>query len=159
MSQIVKYRPAIQETQVPNPGSGRYPGKETGYSLQYSSLENSTGRKAVHAVNSQTQLTLSLFTFNETYLIVIMYIECANISNIYLAYCKYYINRLKTRKTLESPLDSKEIKPSNPKEINPEYLLERLMLKLQFFGHLMGRADSLEKTLVLGKIEGMRIRE
>ena len=40
------------------------------------------------------------------------------------------------------------------KEINPEYSLERLMLKLQYFGHLMQRADSLEKILMLGKIEG-----
>ena len=46
------------------------------------------------------------------------------------------------------------------KEINPEYSLEGLMLKLklQYFGHLMGRADSLEKTLMLGKIEGRRKR-
>ena len=44
------------------------------------------------------------------------------------------------------------------KEINPEYSLEGLMLKLQYFGHLMGRTDSLEKTLMLGKIEGMRRR-
>ena len=46
------------------------------------------------------------------------------------------------------------------KEINPEYLLERLMLKLklQYFGHLMGRAESLEKTLMLGKINGKRKR-
>ena len=59
-------------------------------------------------------------------------------------------------KTLESPLDSKEIKSLSPKEINPEYSLEGLMLrlKLQSFGHLMGRAYSLEKTLILGKIEG-----
>ena len=42
------------------------------------------------------------------------------------------------------------------KEINPEYSLEELMLKLQYFGHLMQRADSLEKTLILGKIEGRR---
>ena len=41
-------------------------------------------------------------------------------------------------------------------EINPEYSLEGLMLKLQYFGHLMQRADSLEKTLMLGKIEGNR---
>ena len=63
-------------------------------------------------------------------------------------------------KTLQSPLDSKEIKPVNPKEISPEYSLERLMLqlKLQYFGHLMQRADSLEKTLMLGKIEGGRRR-
>ena len=44
------------------------------------------------------------------------------------------------------------------KEINPEYSLERLKLKLQYFGHLMQRADSLEKTLMLEKIEGMRRR-
>ena len=44
------------------------------------------------------------------------------------------------------------------KEINPEYSLEGLMVKLQYFGHLMQRADSLEKTLILGKIEGRRRR-
>ena len=54
-------------------------------------------------------------------------------------------------KTLESPLDSTEIKPVNPKEISPEYSLEGLMLKLklQYFGHLIQRTDSLEKTLML----------
>ena len=61
-------------------------------------------------------------------------------------------------KTFESPLDSKEIKPVNPKEINPEYSLKGLLLKLQYFGHLMQKADSLEKTLMLGKIEGKRRR-
>ena len=63
-------------------------------------------------------------------------------------------------KTLESPLDCKEIKPINPKGINPEYSLEGLMLKqkLQYFGHMMQRASSLEKTLMLGKIEGRRRR-
>ena len=59
-------------------------------------------------------------------------------------------------KTLASPLDSKEIKPVNLKEINSEYSLEGLMPTLQSFGHLMRRADSLEKTLMLGKIEGRR---
>ena len=56
------------------------------------------------------------------------------------------------KKTLESPLDSKEIKPIL-KEINSEYSLEGLMLKLklQYFGHLMQRADSLEKTQLIGK--------
>ena len=59
-------------------------------------------------------------------------------------------------KTLESPLDCKEIQPVNCKEISPGYSLKGLMLKLklQYFGHLMRRADLLEKTLMLGKIEG-----
>ena len=63
-------------------------------------------------------------------------------------------------KTLESPLDSKDTKSVNPKESNPEYSLEGLILKLklQYFGHLMRRDDSLEKTLMLGKIEGKRRR-
>ena len=66
-------------------------------------------------------------------------------------------------KTLESPLDCKEIQPVHPKGNQSwisEYLLEGLMLKLklQYFGHLMWRADSLEKTLILGKIEGRRRR-
>ena len=63
-------------------------------------------------------------------------------------------------KTLESPLECKEIKPVNPKEISPEYSLEGLMLKLkvQSFGHLLQRTDSLDKTLMLGKIEGRRRR-
>ena len=63
-------------------------------------------------------------------------------------------------KTLESPMDTKEIKPDNPKEINPEYSLEGLMLKLklQYFGQLMQRTDSLEKTPMLGRIESGRRR-
>ena len=70
-------------------------------------------------------------------------------------------------KTLESPLDYKEIQPDwnqpDPiilKEISPGCSLEGLMLKLklQNFGHLMGRVDTLEKTLMLGKIEGRRRR-
>ena len=55
-------------------------------------------------------------------------------------------------------MDCKEIKPENPKEVNPEYTSEGLMLKLQYFGHLMQRTNSLEKTLMLGKIEGRRRR-
>ena len=54
--------------------------------------------------------------------------------------------------------DCKEIQPVNTKEISLEYLLKGLMLKLQYFGHLMRRTDSLEKTLMLGKIEGRRRR-
>ena len=61
-------------------------------------------------------------------------------------------------KTLESPLDRKEIKRSVLKEISPEYSSKGLMLKLklQYFGHLMQRVDSLEKTLMLGGIGGRR---
>ena len=61
-------------------------------------------------------------------------------------------------KTLESPLGCKEIQQVHPKEINTESSLEGLMLKLklQYFGHLMRRTDSLEKTLLLGKAEGGR---
>ena len=61
-------------------------------------------------------------------------------------------------KTLESPLDSKEIKLVNSK--GNQYSLEGLMLKLmlQYLGHLMQTADSLEKTLMLGKVEGRRRR-
>ena len=63
-------------------------------------------------------------------------------------------------KTLESPLDARRSIQLILKEINPEYSLEGLMLKLklQYFGHLMGRANSLPKTLMLGKIEGRRRR-
>ena len=63
-------------------------------------------------------------------------------------------------KTLENPLYSKEVQESILKEISPEYSLEGLMvkLKLQYFGHLMQGTDSLEKTLMLGKIEGRRRR-
>ena len=59
-------------------------------------------------------------------------------------------------KILESPLDCKEIQPVHLKEISPRCSLEALMLKLklQCFGHLMQRTDSLDKTLMLGKIEG-----
>ena len=61
-------------------------------------------------------------------------------------------------KTLESLLDCKEIKPVNPKGNQSEYSLEGLMLKLklQYFGQLIQRTDSLEKTLILGKIESKR---
>ena len=63
-------------------------------------------------------------------------------------------------KTLESPLDCKEIQPVHPKREQSWCLLEGLMLKLklQYFGHLMRRVDSLEKTLMLGGIGGRRRR-
>ena len=64
------------------------------------------------------------------------------------------------KKTLESPLTARRSNQSILKEINPKYSLEGLMLKLklQYFGHLIRRTDSLEKALMLGKIEGRRRR-
>ena len=61
-------------------------------------------------------------------------------------------------KTFERSVECQEIKPVNPKADKAEYSLEELMLKLklQYFGHLMQRSNSLEKTLMLGKIEGRR---
>ena len=63
-------------------------------------------------------------------------------------------------KTLESPMDCKEIQPVHSEEISPGCSLEGMMLKLklQYFGHLMRRVDSLEKTLMLGGIGGRRRR-
>ena len=63
-------------------------------------------------------------------------------------------------KTLESPLDRKDIQPVNPKGNRSKYSLEGLMLKLklQYFGYLMWRTDSSEKSLMLGRIEGGRRR-
>ena len=57
-------------------------------------------------------------------------------------------------KTLESSLGSKRSNHSILKEINPEYSLEGLLVKFQYFGHLMQKADSLEKTVILGKMRG-----
>ena len=69
--------------------------------------------------------------------------------------CLIFVN------SFQSPLDCKEIKLVNPKGNQPEYSLEGLMLKLklQFFGHLMRRDNSLKKTLMLGKTEGRRRRD
>ena len=69
------------------------------------------------------------------------------------------LSNCSAREDVWSPLDCKEIKPVNPKGNQPEYSLEGLMkLKLPYFGHWMQKADSLEKTLMLGKIQGRRRR-
>ena len=62
-------------------------------------------------------------------------------------------------KTLEIPLDYKEIKEVIPKGNQSNYSLEGLMLKFQYFGHLIRKTDLLEKTLMLGKTEGRRRRD
>ena len=62
------------------------------------------------------------------------------------------------RRLLRVPWTARRSNQSILKEINPEYSLKELMLKLQYFGHLMRRTDSLEKTLMLGKIEGRKRR-
>ena len=62
------------------------------------------------------------------------------------------------RRLLRVPWTARRSNQSILKEINPEYSLERMMLKLQYFGHLMRRADILEKSLMLGKIEGKKRR-
>ena len=67
-----------------------------------------------------------------------------------------FLRTVVLEKTLERPLDSKEIEPINPKENQPGRI--DVKLKLQFFGHLMRRTDALEKTLMLGRIEGRRRR-
>ena len=75
-----------------------------------------------------------------------------------MAECQRIVAFKVLEKTLESPLDCKEIKPVNIKKINPEYSLEELMLKskLEYFGHLMRRTDLLEKTLMVRKVEDRR---
>ena len=72
----------------------------------------------------------------------------------------WYFWTVVLEKTLESPLDCKEIQPVHLREISPEYSLKGLMLKLklQYFGHLMWRTDSFEKILMPVKIEGRRRR-
>ena len=82
-----------------------------------------------------------------------MFLICQNLGRNVLDYLTMVLE-----KTLQSPLDSKEINQSILKEISPEYSLEGLTLKLQYLGYLMRRTDSLEKTLMLGKTEGKRRR-
>ena len=69
-----------------------------------------------------------------------------------------YFQIVVLEKTLESSWTARRSNQSTPVEINPAYSLEELMLKLQYFGHLMWRAYSFEKTLMIGKIEGKKRR-
>ena len=76
-----------------------------------------------------------------------------------LAQKNWYFWTVVLEKTLESPLDCKEIKPVNPKGNQPWIFTEGLTLKLQYFGHIMRHAQLLEKTQMLGRIEGRKRRE
>ena len=136
------------------PGLGRAPGEVNGYLFQYSCLENLMDRgacqAAVHRVpKSQTRLSDWTTTKPkmEHFNLVIKYWRI----DVFELWC--------WRRLLRVPWTSRS-NQSIVKKINSEYSLEGLMLKLklQYFGHLMGRTDWLEKTLILGKIEGGRRR-
>ena len=88
---------------------------------------------------------------------VVMY-GCENWTIKSLTAKELMLSNCSAGEDLRVPWIARRSNQSILKEINPEYSLEGLMLKLQYFGHLTGRADSLEKTLKLGKIEGKRRR-
>ena len=126
------------------PGSGRSPGEGNGNPLQYSCLENSMDRGAWRGYSpcgrqesDMTENTHSLF---------------ARYSSIGAFELWYW------RKLLRVPWTARRSNQSILKEINPEYSLQGLILKLklQYFGHLIPRASSLEKTLMLGRIQSKR---
>ena len=140
----VKNRPANAGDAGSIPESGRSPGGGNGNPLQYFCLENSMDRGAWWATvpglqKSWTQLCFTHYAFY----------SCTCLG---LVWC--------WRRLLRVPWTARRSNQSILKEIDPEYSLEGLILKLklQYFGHLMQRADSLEKTLMLGKIEGKRRR-
>ena len=144
------------------PGLGRSPGKGNGNPLQYSYLENSMGRgtwwASIHGFEkSQTWLSNLACTqpnglsSSHVWMWQLDYKEGWAVKNwCFELWC--------WRRLLRVPWIAMRSNQSILKEINSEYSLEGLMLKLkfQFFGHLIRRADSLEKTLMLGKIEVRR---
>ena len=132
------------------PGLGRSPGKGKGYSLQYSGLENSMDCIVFGVTESVTteQLSLSLY-------------RCESWTRKKAEHQRIDAFELWCwRRLLRVPWTARISSHSILKEIKPEYSLEGLMLKLklQHFGHLMGRANSLEKTLTVGKTEDRRRR-
>ena len=119
------------------------------------------GRKRRQRIKKQRHHFASKSLYSQSYGLSISHVQMWELSHKEgRVLNNWYCWSVVLEKTLESPLDSKKIKPVNPKETNPEYSLEGLMLKLKllYFGHLMMRADSLEKTLMLGKIEDRRRR-
>ena len=162
------------------PGLGRSPGKGQGYPLQYSDQENSVDCTVPGVTKSQTQLSDFHFHLhrNLSYITRCTY-SAANIWHsrpVSFIECLYgceswtrkkaerqRINAFELwcwRRLLRVPWTAKRSNQSILNEIIPGCSLERLMLKLklQYFGHLMRRADSFEKTLMLGRIEGRRRR-
>ena len=121
------------------------------------------GRKAVTNLNS-------LWKSRDSTLLTGIHIVEAMVFSVVMYRCESWtikkgehrrINAFKLwcwRRFLTVPWTARRSNQSILKGINPEYSLKGLMLKLQYFGYLMQRADSLEKTLMLGKIEGWRIR-
>ena len=155
------------------PGLGRSSGKGHGNPVRYSCLGNpmDTGawRGTVYKVTkSQTRLKwLSTQAYKENH--ILCRISSSNKFSLYSIsflkqmICGYLLAAFDLccwRRLLRVPWTAKRLNQSFQKEINPEYSLEglKLKLKLQYFGHLMQRAESLEKTLMLGKIEGKRRR-
>ena len=156
----------MQEMWVSVPGSGRSPGGGHGSPFQYSCLENPTDRGAWWATvlgsqrvrhgwsnSMRSSMTSSSFLFYwstvESW--TVKKTESQRIDAFKL-WC--------WRRLLKYTWTARRSNQSILREINPEYSLEGLMLKLklQYFGHLMRTADSLEKSLMLGKIEGRRKR-
>ena len=135
------------------PGLGRYPPEGKGYPPQYSGMENSMDCIVHGVAKSRTQLSdfIFAFTYNGCDSWTIRKAECQRIDAFEL-WC--------WRRPLRVSWSAGRSNQSILKEISPEYSLEGLMLKLklQYFGHLMQRTDSLEKTLMVGKIEGGRRR-
>ena len=98
--------------------------------------------------------------YSQIYGLLVVTYECESWAMLKAEHGKIDVIDVVLEKALRGSLDRKEIKPVNPKEINLLYSLEELILnlKLQNFGHLLPRTDSLEKTLMLGRIEGGRKR-
>ena len=147
------------------PELGRSPGEGNGYPLQHSGLENSMDCIVHGVVKSWTRLNNFHFHF-------LVHIIKAMVFPVVMYWCESWtIKKAQCwrtdafklwcwRRLLRVPWPARRSSQSILKEINPEYSLEgqKPKLKLLYLGHLMWRADSLEKTLMLGKIEGRRRR-
>ena len=112
-------------------------------------------RTTIESLICALQAYISLFNFHSVSTLIMPTLQVRMLSSEGWVQKNWCFLTVVLEKTLESPLESREIKPGNfLKEIHPEGLM--LKLKLQYFGHLMQRADSLEKILMVRKIEGRR---